>query len=73
MAPRRQRREQLVDARQTPRPRPPELAADEEVLLDRERGEEPAPFRHEGDAARDDRMRGRIADRLAVEQDRIVA
>jgi hypothetical protein len=73
MAPRGQRREQLVDARQTPRPWPAELAADEEVLLDRQRGEEPASFRHEGDAAGDDRVRGRIADRFAVEQDRIVA
>src|SRR6516164_1801377 len=38
-----QRREQLVDPRQAPRPRPTKLAADDEVLLDRERGEQPPP------------------------------
>ena len=48
----RQHREQVVDARQVPRSRPAELAADQQVLLDRERGEQPAPFGHERDAAR---------------------
>src|SRR6266436_9152050 len=45
-----QRREQFVDPRQAPRPRPAELAADEEVLLDRERGEQAAPFGNERNA-----------------------
>ena len=68
-----QHREQLVDSLQTPRPCPPELAADEQVLLDRERRKKPAPFGNQRDAARDHRMRGRIPDRLALEQDGVAA
>jgi hypothetical protein len=62
-----QRREQLVDSRQAPRSRPAELAADEEVLLDRERWKQPAPFGHERNAAGNHRMGRLVPDRLAVE------
>ena len=41
-----------VDALERPAARAAELAADQEVLLDRERREEPAALRHQRDAAR---------------------
>ena len=68
-----QHREQLVDALQAPRPGPPQLAADQQVLLDRQRGKQPPAFRHQRDAARHDVMRGQVADRLAVEDDGVAA
>jgi len=68
-----QRREQLVDPRQAPRPRPTKLAADDEVLLDRELGEQPPPFGNERNAAGDHRMGGLVPDRLPVEDDGIAA
>ena len=59
----RQHREQVVDALEGPRTLAAELAADQEVLLDRERREQPTPFGHERDTTRDDLVRGEIADR----------
>ena len=64
---------QLVDARKRPRAGAAELAADEEVLLDCERGEQPPPLRHEGDAARDGAIGRTAADRGAVEADGVAA
>ena len=68
-----QHREQLIDALEIPRPGPAELAADQEILLDGERGKQPPPFRHQRDAARHHLVRRPAADRHAVEQDGVAA
>jgi hypothetical protein len=62
-------RKQIVDAGQVPRACPPDLTADEQVLFDRERGEQPAPFRNERDTVPDHLMRGPVSNWFAVEQD----
>ena len=62
----REDREEAVDRLQRPRALAAELAADEEVLLDRERRKEPPALRHQRDAALHDLRRGEAADRLAA-------
>ena len=47
------------------------VVADEQVLLDAERGKQLSPLRHHGDAALHDVGRRQRADRLAVESDRV--
>ena len=61
--------EQRVDRIEAPRSRPLLVGADDEVLLDAERGEEPPPLRHHRDSEIDDRRRGQRADGPAVEAD----
>ena len=43
------------------------MAAEQQVLLDRQAREQPAAFRHHGDAEPDDLVRRQVADRRAVE------
>ena len=66
-------REQFVDAGERPGTGTSAVGAEQEVLLDREAREQPAPFRHHGDAPPHDLMRGASADRLAVEYHHVVA
>ena len=48
---------ELVDAGERPRAAAAAIAADQQILLDREAREELAPLRHHGDAAADDLVR----------------
>ena len=64
-----QHREQLVDSREGPAARPAAVGADQQVLLDAQAGEDPAPLGHQHDAAVHQLVRGRPADRRAVEVD----
>jgi hypothetical protein len=50
VAPLGQNGKKLVDAGERPRPLPLELAADQQILLDGERGKQPPPFGHQRDA-----------------------
>ena len=63
----------VVDGIERPAALPPELAADQQVLLDRERGEETAALGHQRDAAAEHLVGAEPADRLAVEADRVAA
>ena len=46
------------------------MGADEQVFLDRQRGKQPAPLGHHGDAAHHDVGRRQRADRLPVQRNR---
>ena len=62
-----QAREQLIDARQIPRPFALAMAAEQQVFFDRKARKQPAAFRHHGDAEPHHFVRRLVADRLAVE------
>ena len=64
-------REQLEDAPKRPRPGAPELAADQQILLDAQRRKQPPALRHQRDAARRHRISRQAADRRAIEHDRV--
>ena len=66
-------REELVDAVERPGAGAAAMGAEPEVLLDREAREQPAAFRHHGDAQAHDLMRGHRADGAAVESHHVVA
>src|SRR6266566_5302038 len=62
--------EQLVDVLDRPRPLPRVRGADQQVLLHRERAEEPPPLRHHADPAGGAAFRPDLGHVLAVVQDR---
>ena len=64
-----QHRKQVVDALQRPRAGAARLAADQQVLLDRQRGKQSPAFRHQCDAAAEHLESWLCSDRRAVEQD----
>ena len=68
-----QHRKQLVDALRIPRTLAAELAADQEIFLDGERGKQPPSLRHQRDAARHHLVRRSAADRHAMKHDGVVA